>query len=63
MKELTKDEIEFHPFSVDSFGKLFFWDGRLFRAISLDSVDDFNKMIETGLLDSLLNSICSLEQQ
>ena len=53
MNELSKSEIEFHPFSVDSFGKLFFWNERLFRAISIEYAETFNEMDQSGLLRKL----------
>lgn len=48
-------EIHFSPFSIlDDFGRVFHWQGRIFRAIREDYVDEVKTMFASGLIDGLV---------
>ena len=52
---INKDEIEFSPQSlVDEIGRVFYWNGRLFRGIYHQSLDHVKELFKSGLVDELV---------
>lgn len=51
---INSGEITFSPFSMmDDVGKVFFWQGRVFRAISDQKADEVLTLLESGLIKEL----------
>lgn len=54
-KTIERDQIRYSKFSVDDIGKLFYWKGGLFRAISSESADDVKNMFDCGMINELVS--------
>lgn len=56
MKLIDKNEIEFSNLSnVDDVGRIFFWQGRLYRGIYPTAVTHIHELLNSGLIDHLVN--------
>ena len=56
MGSIPYDEVRFHPHSFgDPDGRLFSWNGRLYRAISREKTPFFRRLFEDGILQKLID--------
>jgi hypothetical protein len=56
MLHIPEGEIKYSGYSIaDSFGRVFFWDNRVFRGLNPGSVELFDEMKNIGALDELVN--------
>jgi hypothetical protein len=54
-RSIPAREVSFHPHSFgDSSGRLFAWNGSLYRGLSGDSADFFRELIESGVIGDLV---------
>jgi hypothetical protein len=53
--KVPESEIRYSPLSLVDIGRVFFWQGRLFRGINGDSVPAVQKMFECGLVARLVS--------
>lgn len=55
MNKISQNEIEFSKFSVlDDFGRVFYWHGRVFRAIRNEKVAQARNLFSSGLIQRLV---------
>ena len=53
--EIPPEEVEFHPLSfADTNGRVFWWKGELYRGISPERKDLYNKLLEPGIVQNLI---------
>jgi SAM-dependent methyltransferase len=53
--EISLEEIEFHRLSfADSNGRVFWWNGQLYRGISVERRDLYCKLLESGVVQNLI---------
>lgn len=53
--EISLDEVEFHRLSfADDSGRLFWWNGELYRGVSPERSDLYRKLLEPGVVQSLI---------
>lgn len=54
MKHIPESEIQYSDYSIlDSFGRVFFWEDRVYRGLSQEGYAGLTKLRETGLLTEL----------
>src|SRR5262245_6474907 len=56
MDHISAHEIKFHPHSFgDPAGRLFWWEGQLYRGISHEKVSFFKQLFQTGIIQELVD--------
>jgi hypothetical protein len=55
MTKIPSTEVSFSPLSVIDIGRVFWWQGRLFRGILTDYVSEVEALFKSGLLDKLID--------
>lgn len=55
MAKIPLTEILFSPLSVTDIGRIFWWQGRLFRGVIIDYVAEVESLFKSGLLDYLMD--------
>jgi len=57
IKEINKTEIEFSALSfADDVGMVFYWDGRIFRAVKQEAAEKVKELFFCGLVDELVEN-------
>jgi hypothetical protein len=63
-RQIPEDEIRFHPHSFgDSDGRLFYWRGALYRAISIKRTSFFQQLLQDGAVKHLVSRGSLIESE